>query len=90
MLFKNKGEREKDRVIYLVSVAKLLIFLLYDNMSTPEFSMCRSLDEDLYLLVHNIDGPMLRNEKAQAVLASLAAHPKVIQSSSTVSRIYCM
>ena len=39
--------------------------------------MVRSLEEDLYLLVHNIDGPMLRNEKAQAVLASLAAHPKV-------------
>lgn len=36
-----------------------------------------SIEDDLYLLVHNIDGPMLRNEKAQAVLAELANHPKI-------------
>jgi len=35
------------------------------------------LEEDLYLLVHNIDGPMLRNDKAQAVFADLVKHPKV-------------
>jgi Origin recognition complex subunit 2 len=39
--------------------------------------MNRNLEENLYLIVHNIDGPMLRNEKAQAVLADLAAHSKV-------------
>ena len=38
---------------------------------------CRSIEEDLYLLVHNIDGPMLRNDKAQSALAELAHHPKV-------------
>lgn len=31
----------------------------------------------LYLLVHNIDGVTLRNEKSQSVLACLAAHPRV-------------
>jgi len=36
-----------------------------------------SLEEDLYLLVHNIDGPMLRNDKSQSALAELAQHPKV-------------
>jgi origin recognition complex subunit 2 len=36
-----------------------------------------SIEEDLYLLIHNIDGSMLRNEKSQSVLAELANHPKI-------------
>jgi origin recognition complex subunit 2 len=31
----------------------------------------------LLLLIHNIDGPTLRNAQAQTALATLAAHPKV-------------
>jgi hypothetical protein len=48
--------------------------------------MYRCLEDDLYLLVHNIDGPMLRNEKAQAVLAALAAHPKVRLINKSIPR----
>ncbi len=48
-------------------------------------SICGALDEwgaeeggrRLFLLVHNIDGPMLRNERSQSALARLAAHPRV-------------
>ena len=36
-----------------------------------------NLTSDLYLLVHNIDGPMLRSSKVQTALASLVSHPKV-------------
>ncbi len=34
-------------------------------------------DEDLFLIVHNIDGPNLRGETNQGALAQLAAHPRV-------------
>lgn len=33
--------------------------------------------EHIYLIVHNIDGATLRNEKSQDVLAGLAGHPKI-------------
>ena len=36
-----------------------------------------ALTTDLYLLVHNIDGPMLRTTKVQTALAQLVAHPLV-------------
>jgi len=36
-----------------------------------------NLTSDLYLLVHNIDGPMLRSSKVQTALASLVSHPRV-------------
>ena len=32
--------------------------------------------DDLYLVVHNIDGPMLRNDASQTILSNLAAHPR--------------
>jgi len=35
------------------------------------------LTTDLYLLIHNIDGPTLRTSKVQSTLASLASHPLV-------------
>jgi len=35
------------------------------------------LTTDLYLLIHNIDGPTLRTSKVQSVLATLASHPLV-------------
>lgn len=36
-----------------------------------------TIENDLYLIVHNIDGPMLRNEASQSVLAKLASHPRI-------------
>jgi len=33
--------------------------------------------EHVYLIVHNIDGTTLRNEKSQDILAGLAGHPKI-------------
>jgi len=36
-----------------------------------------SLTHDLYLLIHNIDGPTLRSSKVQSTLAHLASHPLV-------------
>ncbi len=33
--------------------------------------------DDLFLILHNIDGPMLRNEAAQSTLSRLAAHPRI-------------
>jgi len=35
------------------------------------------LTTDIYLLIHNIDGPTLRTSKVQTVLATLASHPLV-------------
>lgn len=34
-------------------------------------------EEHVYLIVHNIDGATLRNERSQDVLAQLAAHPRI-------------
>eukprot|EP00095_Tigriopus_kingsejongensis_P011502 maker-scaffold56_size446035-snap-gene-3.23 protein:Tk11502 transcript:maker-scaffold56_size446035-snap-gene-3.23-mRNA-1 annotation:"origin recognition complex subunit 2-like" len=34
-------------------------------------------EEDIFLLIHNIDGSMLRNDKAQTTIAQLAEHPKI-------------
>ena len=36
-----------------------------------------NLTSDLYLIIHNIDGPMLRNIKAQGAISSLVNHPRV-------------
>ena len=36
-----------------------------------------SVTDDLYLLIHNIDGPMLRNDVAQTILSRLASHPRI-------------
>ena len=36
-----------------------------------------NLSSDLYLLIHNIDGPMLRNTKTQTAISKLVASPKV-------------
>lgn len=36
-----------------------------------------SLERPLFLIVHNIDGPILRTEKAQSLLARLASLPRV-------------
>ena len=36
-----------------------------------------NLSSDLYLLIHNIDGPMLRNTKTQSAISKLVASPKV-------------
>ena len=36
-----------------------------------------SVSDDLYLIVHNIDGPMLRNDTSQTILSRLASHPRI-------------
>ena len=36
-----------------------------------------TMADDLYLVVHNIDGPMLRNESTQSIFAKLAGHPSI-------------
>ena len=36
-----------------------------------------NLTTDIYLLIHNIDGPTLRTSKVQTALACLASHPMV-------------
>ena len=36
-----------------------------------------ALTTDLYLIVHNLDGPMLRNLKAQTSICALVSHPRV-------------
>jgi origin recognition complex subunit 2 len=33
--------------------------------------------DDLYLVVHNIDGPMLRSEVTQSLFSKLAGHPRI-------------
>lgn len=35
------------------------------------------IEEPIFLIIHNIDGSMLRNSKAQTVIAQLAEHPKI-------------
>ena len=35
------------------------------------------IEDDLYLIIHNIDGPMLRNDVSQTILSNLAAHPRI-------------
>lgn len=39
--------------------------------------ICGALERDLFLILHNIDGPILRNDKTQTLLAQLAANPKI-------------
>ena len=51
---------------YLVEI---IYVLWYNNV---QFLSVISEYEDLYLVIHNIDGPMLRPEKTQAVLSLLA------------------
>ncbi len=41
------------------------------------FRELQSQDDRIYLLIHNIDGPMLRNDKTQSALARLASQPNV-------------
>ena len=41
---------------------------------TFEFSCA---EEELYLIIHNIDGPMLRNERAQMTFSLLAQAPSI-------------
>lgn len=36
-----------------------------------------SITTDLYLIIHNIDGPMLRNSKVQTAISNLVNHPRI-------------
>jgi origin recognition complex subunit 2 len=42
-----------------------------------EFFHCDTRTAPLYLVVHNIDGPGLRDGRARGVLATLALHPRI-------------
>jgi len=55
----------------------LQIEATFASISEHVQAILSSVEEDLYLIVHNIDGPMLRNDKAQTVFAELANHPKI-------------
>ncbi|CAB4057248.1 ORC2 [Lepeophtheirus salmonis] len=48
-------------------------------VSVPEQCefIINNLKEPLYLIIHNIDGPNLRGDKVQSVLAQLGAHPHI-------------
>jgi len=50
---------------------------LNDCLELIETVMEDNPDDRLYLLIHNIDGVMLRSNKAQNILASLAAIPNI-------------
>ncbi|XP_012058884.1 PREDICTED: origin recognition complex subunit 2 [Atta cephalotes] len=50
---------------------------LNDCLELIETVMGDNPDDRLYLLIHNIDGVMLRSNKAQNILASLAAIPNI-------------
>ena len=75
-----------------LTVKQILNAITVDVLDAPDTTfaglpehaefICDTLSEDpesepVYLVVHNIDGPMLRGEKAQSILATLAAHPKI-------------
>lgn len=48
-----------------------------DCLELIEKVLKANLDDRLYLIIHNIDGIMLRSSKAQDLLASLAAIPNI-------------
>lgn len=48
-----------------------------DCLELIEKVLTTNPDDRLYLLIHNIDGIMLRSNKVQNVLASLAAIPNI-------------
>lgn len=48
-----------------------------DCLEVIEKILSNNPDDRLYLIIHNIDGIMLRSSKAQNVLASLAAIPNI-------------
>ncbi|XP_011335108.1 origin recognition complex subunit 2 isoform X2 [Ooceraea biroi] len=48
-----------------------------DCLELIERVLGENADDRLYLIIHNIDGLMLRSDKAQDVLASLAAIPNI-------------
>lgn len=48
-----------------------------DCLELIETVMKDNLDDRLYLIIHNIDGIMLRSNKVQNILANLAAIPNI-------------
>lgn len=50
---------------------------VYDTLEIIEDYFKRMSHEQLYLIVHNIDGEMLRNNKSQNILSQLAAIPNI-------------
>ncbi|XP_023343930.1 origin recognition complex subunit 2-like [Eurytemora carolleeae] len=63
----------------LTSISEDILEIDSTFSSNPEHvdAILSGVENDLYLLIHNIDGSMLRNEKTQSVLADLASHPKI-------------
>ena len=56
---------------------------LLSAMSHAGFSDKDAQAKPLYLLIHNIDGPMLRNDIAQTALSTLASAPGICMLAST-------
>jgi origin recognition complex subunit 2 len=59
-----------DRDTGFVTVQEQVAFILSIMNQTQQ-------SEHIYLIVHNIDGPMLRSSMAQSIFSQLAAHPKI-------------
>ena len=49
----------------------------FSNLNDHVQDILDNVDDDIYLLIHNIDGATLRNDKSQTVIAQLAAHPLI-------------
>lgn len=50
---------------------------LNDSMDLIENTLKKYPDDKIYLLIHNLDGPMLRSKKVQDKLSYLASIPNL-------------
>lgn len=68
----------KDRTFVSVS-ADIVIVTIFIRFKSIYFFFPPLTEPDLqvYLLIHNIDGPMLRGEKTQSALGQLASLPNL-------------
>ena len=63
----------------LGTISEDILGIIGNFSSTSEHleEIFSALTTDIYILIHNIDGPTLRTNKVQSALASLASHPLV-------------
>ena len=64
-------------ILNIITVEILDIEETFSSTTEQLGKIFASLTHDLYLLIHNIDGPKLRSNKVQSTLAHLASHPLV-------------
>jgi len=62
-------------ILTAISEDVLELTTSYSSLTEHVQDIFDHVEDDIYVLVHNIDGATLRNDKSQAVLAQLAAHP---------------